>query len=163
MSYDSHIEHISYLKGERDEIILSHSVVSLNWSRRKFSPGPTTRHSVLSISKPKFKTRPENSTYSQISEAPESQVGDAISPPTIQVKPKSSSENVSLKNIWGSPLTGKARSQQRRVLASLIQSVGSAVTFIKEGKDRMVFHKAHPIAKIDRLYHSHRDRECESS
>ena len=33
----------------------------------------------------------------------------------------------------------------------VIQSGGSALTFIKEGEGRIVFHKPHPVAKVDQV------------
>jgi hypothetical protein len=169
MSFDTSDEHLVALKAERDAILASeaatkpHELVSDDAATR-WDSGPELKQSAPLPSRPKskIKTRPEVSVTSEdaadVAEAPKTSVVEEMRVPpvaTIQVKAESLRVLTRMFPSTSEEYAGKPVEWRSFVSAMedagfpAAQSAGSAVTFMKEGGGRIVFHKPHPIAKIE--------------
>ena len=167
MSFDSTIEHLAVLKAERDAILAPKARTKPNelvsddagtgWNTGSAMKLSST--SLLSAPKSKTKTRPEVSTSNaDVAEAPKTPVIEKTKIPPlaiIQVKPESMRVLTRMFPCAPEEYSGKPVDWRSFVGAMedagfpAAQSGGSAVTFTKEGEGRIVFHKPHPVAKIE--------------
>jgi hypothetical protein len=164
LSYDSTPKHRAYLKSERDEILSPEAPPKAV----KLQPVPTTEWPATTAAndsgtilptrpKEKIKSRPDGiTTMTVLPENLESNDVDESTPtPTLLVKSEtirvlsrmfpSTTEEYAAKLLdWKSFVVAM---EDAGLLAS--QCGGSAVTFAKEGMGRIVFHRPHPVAKVD--------------
>lgn len=156
-------EHLESLKVERERILATTSRPKPETPELAPYSGWPSHDTVQSIPsvlpehKEKVKTRRDGiTTMSILLEEPQLQVSDEpVSTPTLLIKPESirvlsrlfpsTTEEYAAKPLdWKSFVIAM---EDAGLFAS--QSGGSAVTFAKQGMGRIVFHKPHPIAKVD--------------
>jgi hypothetical protein len=164
MSFDSTPEHLAILKAERDAILAPRAGTKLNKLLPDVAGGGWNTGSamtlsstlVLSAPKSKIKTRPEVlASIADVAEVTPVIKEKKILPlVTIQVKSESMRVLTRMFPCTPEEYSGKPVDWRSFVGAMedarfpAAQSGGSAVTFMKEGQDRVVFHKPHPVAKI---------------
>lgn len=164
LSFASTPEHQAFLKAEREAILTPKTTttpVDLQPTPLAGWPNNASSNSSGTISstrpKEKIKSRPDGiTTVTFLPEVSDSRAANKpLSTPTVFVKNESirvlsrmfpsTTEEYSAKPLdWKSFVVAM---EDAGLFAS--QSGGSAVTFAKQGMGRIVFHRPHPIAKVD--------------